>query len=55
MVKKGIQCALLKSVERMSRREALGCRVDSGSPWPHCTFILHQPKRPKNDNKQGDA
>jgi len=47
MITKRFEQIVLKSVERMSRKEAESCKAGPGSPWPDCPFILHQPKRPK--------
>ena len=45
--RKKLERALFKGVERISRKEAMSCKVYPEAPWPDCQFILHQTKRPK--------
>ncbi|MBP5654227.1 MAG: cyclic lactone autoinducer peptide [Clostridiales bacterium] len=51
MAKRKIERAILKGVERISRKEAMSCKADPEPPWPDCWIILHQPKRPKRTEK----
>jgi len=48
MITKRFERVVLKSVERMSHKEAESCGAYPNSPIPDCPIILHQPKRPKN-------
>ncbi len=47
MSTKKIERSILKGIEKMSRKDAQGCKVSPEPPWPECPVILHQPKRPK--------
>ena len=47
MITTRLERSVLKSVERMSRKEAESCKFGSEPPRPDCPFFLHQPKRPK--------
>ena len=52
MMKKNLERTVLKSVEKMSRREAMSCKASPEPPWPECPFFFHQPKRPKKSNNK---
>lgn len=47
MTKKKLESTILKGIERISRKEAMSCKIYPTAPWPECRIILHQPKRPK--------
>lgn len=50
MDKKAFEKTVLKQLERISRKNAVG---DYPYPEPPiCTFILHQPKRPERKTKE---
>ena len=47
MTKHNFETKVLVRVERLTRKNAMGARLDPESPWPTCPYILHQPKRPR--------